>query len=67
MRVSVVLEWDVDPQLTVNETGAAVEVIADPGLSQDQVAAACASLDEHGPAVLRAWHEAVGLHPGGLR
>ena len=67
MRVSVVLEWDVDPQLTVNETGAAVEVIADPGLSQDQVAAACASLDEHGPAVLRAWHEAVGLDPGGLR
>ena len=67
MKVSVALEWGVDPQLTVSETEAGIDVIADPGLSQEQVTAACASLDEHGPAVLRAWHEAVGLDPGGLR
>ena len=65
MKVSVVLEWDVDPQLTVSETGAGVEVIADLGLSQEQVAAACARLDQHGPAVLQAWREAVGLEPRG--
>ena len=67
--ITVVLDWDANPQLVVEPTHEGLHVVAHPGLSDDQVAWACDNLGDDlaadGPAVLRAWREAVGLVAAG--
>lgn len=52
-------EWAEEKFLTVDESDATVmQVIAHPGLSEQQVAQACDQMDR-GPEVLGAWRTAV--------
>ena len=64
-HVTVVLDWDVVPDLTVEETGAGLRVTASPGLSEHQMARACEDLGAQGDHIHQAWREAVGLTNGG--
>ncbi|MBU6147800.1 MAG: hypothetical protein KGP10_06475 [Actinomycetales bacterium] len=61
--IEVTLTWDDEPAFTVDERDGVTTVHASCALSESQVAAACASLDGNGPAVLAAWRSAVGLTP----
>lgn len=62
MRIEVELAWaDGDPMISVTEEDELVVVVADPRLSEAQVQAACAELDQAGDGVWRAWRARVGL------
>ena len=63
--VTVVLEWDADPQLTVEETDEGLQVVVACSLSERQIAQACAALGPQGEHIHQAWREAVGLESGG--
>lgn len=53
--------WSDQRELVVDIRDDVIRVTGHPSLSEGEVALACAELGEHGPAVLRAWRQAVGL------
>jgi len=61
-NTEVILTWDAQPQLVVEQASDGLVVTADATLSQAQVESACAELGE---PVLQAWRAAVGLESGG--
>jgi len=64
-NTEVILTWDAQPQLVVEQASDGLVVTADATLSQAQVESACAELGEDGEPVLQAWRAAVGLESGG--
>ena len=61
MSARVEWVWGDERELVVEHEADSLRVQAHPGLSQAQVAAACAHLGEQGPVVMSAWSEAMGL------
>jgi hypothetical protein len=59
MNVQVKIDWLDEPALELHHEPDAIAVTAHAGLSIGQVRAACAELDEHGPAVFQAWQAAL--------
>lgn len=63
--VELTWTWDEPPSLDVERLDDTIVVRVHAGLSERQIADACATLGEDGPSVYAAWSDAVGFRSPG--